>query len=138
LPDRLFLNRSHGNRSQTYLDRAKVRPGSRLVNYVGCGPLPSYEWWDSSKKGRIVFPEWRWWWEHVRAVAGAPLPLGAKLACYGVTACLGLTFIPRLARDVLIASELFLYKLFRVTPGPPQAPQAPQAQPPTPTVAHAR
>jgi glycosyltransferase involved in cell wall biosynthesis len=119
LPDRLFFNRSHGNRSQTYLDKFKVRPGSRLVKYIGCGPLPSYEWWDATKKGKIVFPEWRWWWEYVRAVTDAPLPLPTKLACWGVTACLFAKFSPRLARDLIIATEQLVNRTLRISPHPP-------------------
>lgn len=119
LPERLFLNRSHGNRSQTYLDRAKVRPGSRLVQWLGCGPLPAYEWWDSSKKGKIVFPEWRWWSEYVRAVYDTRMPLGSKLACFAVTGCLFVKFIPRLGRDLIIAAELMIYHLLGAHPKPP-------------------
>ena len=112
----LFFNRSHGGRSQTYLDRAKVRPGSRLVRYLGCGPLPSYEWWDASKKGKIVFPEWRWVWEYTRAVSDTPMALRSRIACWGVLACIWLKFTPRLAHDLLIAAEQTMNRLFGLNP----------------------
>jgi glycosyltransferase involved in cell wall biosynthesis len=101
----LFFNREHGNRSQSSLDRGKIRPGSRLVHHIGCGPVPGYDWWDSTKKGRIVFPEWRWLYEYYKAVLGAELSLGEKLGCGRVLARLTLRFLPRLARDLVIAAE---------------------------------
>jgi hypothetical protein len=116
LRDFLFFNRSHGERSQTYLDRMKVRPGSRLVKYIGCGPLPSYEWWDASKKGKIVFPEWRWVAEYFRAVGDTPMPPGSKLACYVVCVIVAAKFLPRMARDLIIAAEQFFNRLTGLAP----------------------
>ena len=125
--EHLFYNRSHGQRSQTYLDKMKVRPGSRLVKWLGCGPLPSYEWWDATKKGRIVFPEWRWLWEYVRAVHGTPMSFTAKLGCYGVLAALTLKFIPRLGRDLVIAAEQMFNRItgFGPKPNAPNSPSGP-------------
>lgn len=112
----LFFNRSHGERSQTFLDRERVRPGSRLVKYVGCGPLPSYEWWDPTKKGKIVFPDWRWLLEYFKSVHEAPLPPGEELKCYGVLLGLTLKFTPRLVRDLVIAAELLFYRMTGLGP----------------------
>ncbi len=123
----LFFNRSHGDRSQTYLDKMKVRPGSRLVKYIGCGPLPSYEWWDSTKKGKIVFPEWRWVWEYFKAVQQAPLKLGDKLQCYAVLSGLTIKFIPRLGRDVVIGFEQFLNRITGLSPRPRDSTGLPSA-----------
>ena len=121
IEEHLFFNRSHGQRSQTYLDKMKVRPGSRLVKYVGCGPLPSYEWWDANMKGRIVFPEWRWVWEYVKAVHDTPMPAGSKLASYAILAGLAVKFIPRLGRDVVLAAEILFNRATGLAPKP-QAP----------------
>lgn len=118
----LFFNREHGNRSQSSLDRGKVRPNSRLVHFIGCGPVPGYDWWDASKKGKIVFPEWRWLGEYYRAVWRAKLSIGERLGCARVLARLTLRFVPRLARDVLIAAEQIFN---RVTGLGPQAAAAP-------------
>jgi glycosyltransferase involved in cell wall biosynthesis len=136
LKERLFLNRSHGNRSQTYLDRSKVRPGSVLVKWLGCGPLPAYEWWDASKKGKIVFPEWRWWGEYVRAVYTTKMPFPSKLACLAVTACLFVKFIPRLGRDLIIAAELMIYHLLGTRPKPPSSRHDSQIQSARPARSH--
>ena len=127
----LFFNREHGDRSQSSFDRTKVRPGSRLVKYLGCGPVPGYAWWDQTKKGKIVFPEWRWLWEYYRAVAGARLGLGETLGCLGVLALVSMRFAPRLVRDLVIGAEQFFN---RVTGWGPQSHVAPvQPLPATPT-----
>lgn len=110
--EHLFFNREHPQRSQRAIANRDFRPGSRLSRWIGGGPTPPYEWWDSRLRGKIVFPEWRWVWEYLRAVRKTPLPLGQKLACYAVMAALYVSFIPRLARDVLIAAELMFYRLF--------------------------
>jgi glycosyltransferase involved in cell wall biosynthesis len=114
----LFLNREHRQRSQCAIPNRNFRPGSRLSRIVGGGPAPPYEWWDASKKGRVVFPEWRWVWEYLRAVRKTPLPLATRLACYAAMAGLYGKFAPRLARDLLIALELTLYRWFRLIPRP--------------------
>jgi hypothetical protein len=96
----------------------KVRPGSRLVQWVGCGPLPSYEWWDASKKGKIVFPEWRWLWEYYKAVNDTPMRFVEKFASYGVLAVLTLKFVPRLGRDVVIGAEQLFNRITGFGPKP--------------------
>ena len=122
IEEHLFFNRSHGQRSQTYLDKMKVRPGSRLVKWIGCGPLPSYEWWDASKKGRIVFPEWRWLWEYYKAVHDTPMRFIEKFASFGVLSVLTLKFVPRLGRDLVIASEQLFNRITGFGPKPTAPP----------------
>ncbi|WP_428937696.1 glycosyltransferase family 2 protein [Fontivita pretiosa] len=107
----LFLNREHPQRSQRAIANRDFRPGSALSRWIGGGPTPPYEWWDPRLKGRIVFPEWRWVWEYLRAVRMTKLPLRHKLGCYAVMAALYVAFLPRLARDVLIAGEQLLRRL---------------------------
>jgi glycosyltransferase involved in cell wall biosynthesis len=127
----LFFNREHGDRSQSSFDRTKVRPGSRLVKYLGCGPVPGYAWWDETKKGKIVFPEWRWLREYYRAVTGARLSLGDKLGCYGALALLTVRFAPRLVRDLIIATEQFFNRATGLGPQAPAAPTHPLPATPT-------
>jgi glycosyltransferase involved in cell wall biosynthesis len=111
--EHLFLNREHEMRSQRAIANRDFRPGSRLALLLGGGPTPPYEWWDHSKKGCIVFPEWRWIWEYQRAVRRTRLPLASKLACYAAIAGLYVKFAPRLTRDLLIALELLIYRMIR-------------------------
>ena len=123
--EHLFYNRSHGQRSQTYLDKMKVRPGSRLVKWIGCGPLPSYEWWDATKKGKIVFPEWRWLWEYYKAVNATPMRFIDKFASFGVLSVLTIKFVPRLGRDIVIGAEQLFNRITGFGPKPTAPPAAP-------------
>lgn len=113
----LFFNREHDQRSQRAIANKDFRKGSILSRYVGGGPTPPYEWWDSAKRGKIVFPEWRWVWEYLRAARCTKLRWAQKLGAYVVMAGLYVKFSPRLARDLAIAIELLLYRMFGRNPG---------------------
>lgn len=126
VPEFLFFNRDHGNRSVKWLQREKIRPGSRLARRIGCGPVPSYEWWDATKKGRIVFPEWRWLSEYFKAVNEAPMPAAERMRCWGVLALLTITFVPRLTRDALIAAEQAFNRVTGLSPKPPEPASKPE------------
>jgi hypothetical protein len=114
LDEYLFFNRDHTDRSSKYLSRKLVRRGSRLSKYLGCGPLPSAEWWDPSLKGKIVYPEWRVLREYLRAVQETDLPAAEQLACYRTIALFAARHSPKLARDLLIASEQLFNLVFRI------------------------
>jgi hypothetical protein len=106
IDDYLFFNRDHTDRSSKYLSRKLVRKGSRLSKYIGCGPVPSAEWWDPSLKGKIVYPEWRVWREYIRAVQEAQnLTTAQRLACYRTILQFSIRHSPKMVRDVLIACE---------------------------------
>jgi glycosyltransferase involved in cell wall biosynthesis len=109
IEEHLFFNRDHADRSSRNLARRAVRNGSRLSCYLGCGPLPPAEWWDPGLRGRIVFPEWRVLLEYFRAVREAEgLADLQRLLSYAVLGFFTLRHLPKLARDVIIASEQFL------------------------------
>src|SRR5690606_27734575 len=78
----LFFNRDHSDRSSKAGGKNHVRSGSKLSQFIGCGPLPGAEWWDSKLKGKIVFPEFRVLCEYWRAVGDANIPVRDKIACY--------------------------------------------------------
>ena len=113
-------------RSQTYLDKMKVRPGSRLVKWIGCGPLPSYEWWDATHEGQDRVPR-------VALGAGSTAVPCTRRRCASpkswratrVLAGLTVKFIPRLGGDVIIAAE----QLFNRITGFGPKPAAPAAHP---------
>lgn len=107
----LFLNRDHTDRSSKYLARTAVRAGSRLSKYVGCGPLPSAEWWDPTLKGKIVFPEWRVLREYIRAVQESPLQDDQKKECYHMLRRFAVKHAPKMGRDLAIASEQAFNKM---------------------------
>ena len=108
----LFFNRDHSDRSSRYLARQRVRAGSRLSRYIGCGPLPSAEWWDEKLRGRIVFPEWRVLSEYARAVHETPrLSLAQQMGCDAAFWAFALRHVPKLTRDVIIGTEQFFNHL---------------------------
>ena len=43
--------------------------------FLGTGPLPPPEWWDSQFKGKITFPEWRLMREYWQSVCATELAL---------------------------------------------------------------
>lgn len=108
----LFLNRDHTDRSSKYLARTAVRAGSRLSKHIGCGPLPSAEWWDPKLKGKIVFPEWRVLREYYRAVQESPLADDQKKECYQMLRRFALKHSPKMGRDLVIAAEQAVNKAF--------------------------
>src|SRR5262245_22546450 len=75
----LFFDRTHAGRSELSVDKSVIRQGSKLAKYIGCGPMPPYQWWDASKAGKIVFPEWRWLWEYWRGVFLVRIPAVQRL-----------------------------------------------------------
>jgi len=107
----LFLNRDHNDRSSRTQGQRYVRAGSRLSAWIGAGPLPPAEWWDSAMKGRIVFPEWRVMLEYGRAIHETWMAPLTRARCYGVFALYVLRHLPKLARDVVIAAEQFVRRL---------------------------
>lgn len=110
----LFFDREHDGRSEQQLDKRSIRQGSMLARYVGCGPTPAYQWWDPSKSGRIVYPEWKWLYEYFRSIFILPLSLTDRVMCFGVLSALTIKFIPRLVRDVVIAGELLAYRALAI------------------------
>lgn len=104
LPDVLFFNRDHAGRSTSGKDRP-VRPGSAISRWIGGGPKPPTEWFNPAKRGRIVFPEWDVLNQYARAVGLAELSLEDRIACYRVLAASAALLSPKLARDLLIATE---------------------------------
>jgi glycosyltransferase involved in cell wall biosynthesis len=114
----LFFNRDHTDRSSKYLSRKLVRKGSRLSKYIGCGPLPSAEWWDPTLRGKIVFPEWRVWREYLRAIQETPMPFSQRLACYGSMFNYSSRHSGKMGRDLIIAAEQWINSKLGITEQP--------------------
>jgi hypothetical protein len=82
-----------------------------LSKYIGCGPLPSAEWWDPKLKGRIVFPEWRVLREYLRAVQETRMGNSDKAACYRTMLRFTVRHSPKMVRAVVIATEQYFNSL---------------------------
>ena len=105
IPEYLFFNRDHSNRSVKEKQFQIARGRTRVAQLIGAGPLPPTEWFDPSKKGRIVFPEWRLLWEYFVSIQYGSLSIFERAMCYlYLTYWLGKHF-PKLVRDLLIATE---------------------------------
>ena len=104
IDDVLFFNRDHEGRSQRE-GRRPARLGSVLTRPLGPGPWPPSEFWDPSRRGRIVFPEWSLAFHYARVALGAPVSVAEKVRCLLSVLALVLYRSPKLGRDVLIASE---------------------------------
>jgi glycosyltransferase involved in cell wall biosynthesis len=105
IPQRLFFNRDHSSRSVRQRSSASKAGRSRMARWLGTGPLPPPEWWDASKKGAIVFPEWRLVADYSLAVFEAPLTTSKKTRCIGHVFSLLAKGWPKLTRDVIFAME---------------------------------
>ena len=101
VPEPLFVARAHSNQSM----QAKTNRG-RLAKYIGAGPLPPAEWWDASKKGKIVFPEWNLlaeYWSAISEVSALP-PMDRVRSRLWVGVWVLRNWY-KLARDLALAAE---------------------------------
>lgn len=112
LPEYLFLSRHHATQSMQTLPSEARKEGFRLSKYLGVGPLPPPEWWDSRLKGKVVFPEWRILKEYFVSVGRAGLSPGASLSCYVVFLGWMIKHLPKLVRDVAFAFEKLIKRWF--------------------------
>jgi glycosyltransferase involved in cell wall biosynthesis len=121
VPERLFLARCHPSQSiQSKTTRAKY------MAFLGTGPLPPAEWWDASKKGKVVFPEWKLVDEYWRAIGEVPLSLGQSLRCRMAVMQWCIRNFAKLGRDVAYAVEHAVTRGQNLNPTPP----APTPRPP--------
>jgi glycosyltransferase involved in cell wall biosynthesis len=111
VPEHLFFNRNHPSRSVRSTPNRTYRERGTVVRVLGCGPIPADEWWDASKKGQVVWPEWSLLHHYRSAVANAPLDDLERSACRTVLADYAARHVPKLARDVLINAEFSLRRL---------------------------
>ncbi|MEO8099808.1 MAG: glycosyltransferase [Acidobacteriota bacterium] len=77
VPKRLFHSRIHSERYSS----------------LSSSPRSQIQWFDTSSRPRLIFPNWRLWYEYFRAVQQAPLPLTEKIRSH-----LQVAFCPARAR----------------------------------------
>ena len=110
IPEPLFFNRSHTERSVQTRPDTTLRGRSRIAKRIGVGPLPPTEWFDPSMKGRIAFPEWRLLRAYAATVGQAPLRPQDRAWCYVHLGAWAVRNAHKLLRDALIATELKLLR----------------------------
>jgi glycosyltransferase involved in cell wall biosynthesis len=109
IPEPLFQYRIHAEQSMQTLPTHMMGLKKRRL-FPFSGPLPATDWWDPSKKGKVDFPTWRFYWRMFSFVQRYPMPIAEKLRCHR-SVCARLfkrkDFI-RLGIDVLLALEVAL------------------------------
>ncbi|NJM71109.1 MAG: glycosyltransferase family 2 protein [Scytonema sp. RU_4_4] len=116
IPEYLFFARSHPQQSMSmffpnYLLLANNNPQYSL------SMLPDYYsytvWFDSSKKGKILVPHWRIFWEYLFSVWRSSLNWYQRICCYRslLTQLKGTEYL--LIKDLLIAAQIFRKRLRR-------------------------
>jgi hypothetical protein len=124
VPERLFLARCHPSQSiQSKTTRAKY------MAFLGTGPLPPAEWWDASKKGKVVFPEWKLVSEYWNAIGEVPLSLGQSLRCRLSVMQWCVRNFAKLGRDVAYAMEHAVTRGQNLNPTPPAPTPTPPVRP---------
>lgn len=110
IPETLFQNREHPGRSLRTTPSRGFRGRSLSVSKLGSGPIPADDWWDASKQGKVVWPEWRLFREYAAVVDRAPLSSAERRAARSTIAGIAAKHGHKLARDVLINAEFGLRK----------------------------
>lgn len=116
----LFLSREHSAQSM-----AQKPTGSRLEvvlrRWLGVGPIPPPEWWDSRLKGRIVWPEWKIAAEYWRSIWLIKLGLVGRILLTGCYVVWLIRHVPKLVRDLVFA---LVRLLPRASASPGQVPRS--------------
>lgn len=118
VPEPLFLSRAHSRQSM----KVKAYRG-RLSRWIGSGPMPPAEWWDASKTGKIVFPEWNLLAEYWAAIGEVDsLRTEDRNRCRLWVGAWILRNWYKLARDLVLAAE---HAVLRRAPEDGSRPQNP-------------
>ncbi len=110
IPEYLFFARSHQQHSLSmffpdYLSFTNNNPKYSL------SMLPDFYsyavWFDSSQKGKILFPHWRIFWEYLRSVQMGSLNWYERMRCYIslIQQFKGTEYL--LMKDLLVAAKMF-------------------------------
>ncbi len=112
VPGRHFLSRTHSTQSVQQVPSRVKEGASRLSRYLGTGPTPPPEWWDSSRKGKLNFPEWNLLRQYWACIEQAPLGLSERAVCHLLMLQWLALNAPKLMRDVLFAAEVLTGRMF--------------------------
>ncbi len=100
----LFLNRDHADRS------------IRIAEKVGRRGHVRATWFDASRAGKIVLPNWKRLFALAKAIGSAPLPPTTRIRCFGVlSSWLARGNWKRLVRDLFLAVQMIVDRSRRPT-----------------------
>lgn len=84
IPEYLFFARTHPEQSMSMFFPGFLSLTDKNNEYAE-GVFPDFYaytvWWDSSKKGKILFPHWRMFWEYVISIYRVRMKLHEYLRC---------------------------------------------------------
>lgn len=116
VPGRHFLSRTHSTQSVQQVPSRIRDGGSRLAKYLGTGPTPPPEWWDSSRKGKLNFPEWNLLRRYWGSIEHAPVHFSERAVCHLVMLQWLALNAPKLVRDMIFAAEIVAGRIFGPRP----------------------
>lgn len=103
IPDFLFFSRRHPAQSSQTLPRRLSTRRFRLTGRIN--GMPCMEWWDTSKKRHLAFPQWRQLRDFSRCIVHSPLGWHDRRDCYSVLARWAYRDRKRYVKDLLIAAD---------------------------------
>lgn len=85
IPEYLFFARNHPQQSMSMFIPNYMLFTNNNIKY-SLSNLPDFYaytvWFDSAKKGKILFPHWRMLWEYTRSIWLLPLTLYERICCH--------------------------------------------------------
>jgi glycosyltransferase involved in cell wall biosynthesis len=106
LPETLFYSRRHSAQSSQTAPARLRRRRFQLTNRVN--GMPCTEWWNTSKRGSLSFPQWRQLREFILVVQRAPLTVTERLRCHAVICKWIFQDRRRYVKDLVIAADQIL------------------------------
>ena len=97
IPEHLFFLRRHSEQS--------ININARSIHLYTI-------WHDPSKKGKIIFPRWRRFNEHIIAINQSPLNWQQRLGCYLVLATIFTIYWRGMVNDLVIANIQIIEQLY--------------------------
>jgi glycosyltransferase involved in cell wall biosynthesis len=105
IPEYLFFSRRHQKQSANTMPDRLTEQRTRYLKVPGT--LPAADWWHPKYKGKIVFPDFRQFWEYLTSIWNAPAGPVDKTLCYLYMGPWLGKHAPRMALDLVVAADQF-------------------------------
>jgi glycosyltransferase involved in cell wall biosynthesis len=118
IPEPLFQARNHSQQSLSMFWKEHMEFTSNKLGHSS-NILPDFYayavWFDSTNKGKILFPHWRIFWEYIRSAWMGKMNIYERLCCHIsiITQFRGSESL--LIRDLFIASQAFAKRIPRLS-----------------------